>query len=90
MGVGLAFSNSCAVIEAFMGKKSPFIRTPKTGDKEVLNYNRAVSCDMFFELGLGIYCVLSFVVYIIAQKYHFFILTPPKFVFSHFFTPNIQ
>jgi len=69
MGVGLAFSNSRAVIEAFMGKKSPFIRTPKKGDKEVLNYNRAVSCDMFFELGLGIYCVLSFVMYIIAQKY---------------------
>jgi len=79
MGVGLAFSNSRAVIEAFMGKKSPFVRTPKKGDKEVLNYNRAVSCDMFFELGLGIYCVLSFVMYIVAQKY---LIGPFLFIYS--------
>ncbi len=79
IGVGLALSNSRAVMEAFMGKKSPFVRTPKKGDKEFLNYNRAVSCDMFFELGLGIYCLLSFVMYIFAQKY---LVGPFLFIYS--------
>ena len=34
IGVGLCVSNSKAILEAWLGKKSEFVRTPKYGDRE--------------------------------------------------------
>ena len=37
LGVGMCVSNTKAIIEAFIGKKSEFVRTPKYGDRRNLS-----------------------------------------------------
>lgn len=69
LGVGLAFSNTRGVLEALLGKQSPFVRTPKKGEFELVNYNRSESLSLIFESVLGLYCFISFIGYIIQQKY---------------------
>jgi len=41
IGIGLAVNNTRAVIEALLGKKSPFVRTPKTGAVGLAGSKRA-------------------------------------------------
>lgn len=69
IGSGIALSNTRAWIEAVIGKKSPFVRTPKEGDqkigltssKSVNNYNRKkLDKTAFLEITLGMY--LAFVI----------------------------
>ena len=59
VGIGLGVNNTRAVIEALFGHESPFVRTPKDGDKQ----NRAVKKSGYklpraglgiFEVGLGL------------------------------------
>jgi cellulose synthase/poly-beta-1,6-N-acetylglucosamine synthase-like glycosyltransferase len=69
LGVGLALSNTRAVMEAFIGKQSPFVRTPKKGAQEHINYHRRKSLSLSFEFILGCYCFVAFIFYIIQQKY---------------------
>jgi cellulose synthase/poly-beta-1,6-N-acetylglucosamine synthase-like glycosyltransferase len=69
IGVGLAVSNSRAVAGALLGRESPFVRTPKRGDREVKRYRVGVPALSFLEIGLGLYCVLSLNVYLSAGKY---------------------
>jgi cellulose synthase/poly-beta-1,6-N-acetylglucosamine synthase-like glycosyltransferase len=77
VGTGLCVNNSLAVIEAFMGKKSAFIRTPKSGSSDTVSkqathkVNSAVY-PAIFEIILGIYCAYTFVIYFEASKYYFF------------------
>jgi cellulose synthase/poly-beta-1,6-N-acetylglucosamine synthase-like glycosyltransferase len=66
LGIGLAFSNARAVLEAFMGKKSDFVRTPKyrveTTDDESWKrkkYKRKHGWLPLLELGFAFYFVLA-------------------------------
>lgn len=68
-GVGIAISNSKAVFEALIGHESGFVRTPKRGDKEIKQYKISFPFLAFFEILLGIYCVISLSYYLSAEKY---------------------
>ncbi len=69
MGVGLAVSNSRAVAEALIGRKSGFIRTPKKGDREKKRYRVRLPWTALVELGVGAYCAGSLTVYLMQGKY---------------------
>jgi cellulose synthase/poly-beta-1,6-N-acetylglucosamine synthase-like glycosyltransferase len=69
IGVGIALSNTRAVVEALAGHETPFIRTPKRGDREIKRYRAGLPGLAFAEILLGCYCILSLHVYISAGKY---------------------
>ncbi len=69
IGVGVAVSNTRAVIEGLIGVESGFVRTPKRGDKEVKRYKVRLPGLALIELAVGLYCVLSLTFYITAGKY---------------------
>jgi hypothetical protein len=69
VGVGIALSNTRAVAEALAGKQSPFVRTPKRGDRLVKRYRLRFPFLAAAELLLGAYCAASFGVYLAAGKY---------------------
>lgn len=69
IGVGIAVSNTRAVLEAFAGKESPFIRTPKRGDRELKRYAVNVPWLAFIEVALGFYCCLTLWCYLSAGKH---------------------
>ncbi len=69
VGVGIALSNSRAVLEALLGVESDFVRTPKKGDEEKKHYAVKLSWIGGLEVALGIYCGLSLLVYLVAGKY---------------------
>lgn len=68
-GAGIAISNTRAVIEAFMGKESAFMRTPKAGDKSVRRYKARISKLTILEILAGAYCVGSILYYLEVDKY---------------------
>ena len=68
IGVGIALSNSRAVFEALAGIASPFVRTPKSGDKKK-TYSIRANWFPVVEILMGIYCAFSFAYYLKAQKY---------------------
>jgi cellulose synthase/poly-beta-1,6-N-acetylglucosamine synthase-like glycosyltransferase len=68
-GVGLALSNSRAVFEAMIGRKSGFVRTPKRGDHEIKKYRLRAPWMGLFEILIGIYCIWSLTYYISSEKY---------------------
>ena len=69
VGVGLAFSNTRGVLEAIIGIRSPFVRTPKQGDREERVYKKKSSLLSYLEIPIGIYCLVSFYYYLQAGKY---------------------
>ena len=69
LGTGIALSNTRAVFEAVVGKKSGFIRTPKRGDAHTKIYRAKLPVSAILEILLGIYCSVSFVAYIYHGKY---------------------
>ena len=76
LGTGLCVNNALAVFEAVIGKKSPFIRTPKSGSSDTLSKRSKYKVSNhilpgLFEFLLGIYCLITFVVYIITCQYFF-------------------
>ena len=68
-GIGIAVSNSIAVFEAFIGKESAFIRTPKRGDRQLKKYKIFNPGTAFMEILLGLYCTMSFSSYLIEGKF---------------------
>jgi len=64
IGTGIAISNSRAVFEALIGKKSGFIRTPKKGDAEKKVYATTLPVSALIEIAMGIYCTVSFFAYL--------------------------
>jgi len=68
-GTGIALSNSRAVMEALLGYKTGFIRTPKRGDRTTKNYQVKLPVSSFFEMTLGVYCLFSFFIYIDSGRY---------------------
>lgn len=69
LGIGLGVNNSIGVFEALIGWKSPFVRTPKKGEAGRKQYVSKTSLVFLLELALGIYCALSFGVYLENQKF---------------------
>ncbi len=69
VGVGLALSNSRAILEAILGQKSEFVRTPKRGGREIKAYRIRMPWLGFMEVLLGVYCCHTFAIYILASKF---------------------
>jgi hypothetical protein len=64
IGTGLAVNNGRAVLEALMGKESPFHRTPKKGQAKSGAYKPIKDITCLIELGLGLYCMASFYMFL--------------------------
>lgn len=69
IGIGIAISNTRAVLEALMGRESAFVRTPKKGDREIKAYRIRLPWSGILEILLGIYCAASLGYYLAAGKY---------------------
>jgi cellulose synthase/poly-beta-1,6-N-acetylglucosamine synthase-like glycosyltransferase len=69
IGVGLAVSNTRAVLQALRGLETPFVRTPKRGDLVRKSYRVRLPWLAAGELLLGLYCAYSLRIYIGAGKY---------------------
>jgi len=67
--IGIALSNTRAVLEALMGRESPFVRTPKKGDREFMRYQVRLPWSGLLEILLGIYCSVSLGYYLAVGKY---------------------
>jgi cellulose synthase/poly-beta-1,6-N-acetylglucosamine synthase-like glycosyltransferase len=68
-GCGLAINNTRAVLEAILGKKSEFIRTPKQGDGKRKSYKPIMTPFFLFEIALGLWCLSGMVLYLTASNY---------------------
>ena len=68
IGVGIALSNTRAVLEAMIGVTSPFVRTPKSGNNKK-KYSFKANWFSTVEILTGIYCAFSFAYYLKAEKY---------------------
>ncbi|MGA9995443.1 MAG: hypothetical protein WBP93_08520, partial [Pyrinomonadaceae bacterium] len=87
IGIGLAFSNARAVLEALMGIKTEFVRTPKyrveEGDDETWKkkkYKRKRGLLPLLELGFAGYFLLA-----ISYAAHFHMWGTIPFMFLFFF-----
>ena len=72
IGVGIALSNTRAVIEALLNIKSGFVRTPKQGDAKTSRYpvyQIGTGVLPVFEILLGLYCIVSLLYYLEAKHY---------------------
>jgi cellulose synthase/poly-beta-1,6-N-acetylglucosamine synthase-like glycosyltransferase len=69
IGVGVAVSNTRAVLEALLGIESAFVRTPKRGRRQLKAYRVEAPWPALAELLLGIYCGWSLSVYLSAGKW---------------------
>lgn len=86
LGVGIAVSNTQAVIEAVTGRKSGFIRTPKAGDKKAkaaVNYHFKWPKLAILEILIGIYCLYTTHVYWVEE---FLWVAPFLFIYGLGFT----
>lgn len=76
VGTGLCLNNSLAVWEAIRGKRSEFVRTPKSGSdlkrSRTGRYRLPSRCrSAWVEIVLGIYCLMTFLYYLHSGKYIF-------------------
>ena len=69
LGFGICISNTRAVLEAILGVKSGFIRTPKSGSKSTKTYNPIASITPFLEILAAAYCLLTIIVYARTGNY---------------------
>ncbi len=83
LGVGIAISNSRAVLEAVFGKQSAFIRTPKKGDQTARAYAVRLSYLTIAELLLGLYCFATFFIVLASHRY---LVVPFLFLYAWGFT----
>jgi cellulose synthase/poly-beta-1,6-N-acetylglucosamine synthase-like glycosyltransferase len=68
LGVGIAVSNTCAVLSAVFGRKSSFIRTPKQGGSvRIKKFKQKFPAIALSEIFIGIYCVFGLLEYIDAR-----------------------
>jgi hypothetical protein len=68
-GCGLAVNNSRAVLEALMGRKSNFIRTPKSGFRSIKTYAATKSWIFMMELMVGVWCLAGTAAYFLSESY---------------------
>ncbi len=76
VGTGLCLNNAQAVVEALLGRKSAFQRTPKCGSTNThirSGYYRVPGKPLlgYLELLAGLYCLISLGVYFMSAKYLF-------------------
>lgn len=76
VGTGLCLNNALAVLEALAGRKSPFVRTPKSGSSARIAKNGRYNLDSnvllaLTEITLGVYCAVTFLIYLQSGKYVF-------------------
>lgn len=69
LGVGIAVSNTRAVLAAVFGLKGSFVRTPKKGAKSLSHYAQKFPFLAVVEIAVGAYCVFGLLAYIGAQKF---------------------
>lgn len=69
LGVGIAVSNTRAVLSAIFGRKSAFVRTPKKGDKVKSRFGQKFPVIAMLELMVGAYCIFGLLEYIDARKF---------------------
>ena len=70
LGVGIAVSNTCAVLSAIFGRKSPFIRTPKQGGAvRIKKFRQKFPKIALIELFVGVYCIFGLLEYIDARVF---------------------
>jgi cellulose synthase/poly-beta-1,6-N-acetylglucosamine synthase-like glycosyltransferase len=69
LGIGISASNTRAVLEALIGRKSDFIRTPKRGDRSTKAYAAPRTVQPWIEVILGLYCCVSVGVFIASGRY---------------------
>ncbi|MEM6822530.1 MAG: glycosyltransferase [Verrucomicrobiota bacterium] len=60
-GMGLAAANARAIFEAFLGRETEFVRTPKQGDANRSMYRVRFPVLPELEIGLGIYALVGVV-----------------------------
>jgi cellulose synthase/poly-beta-1,6-N-acetylglucosamine synthase-like glycosyltransferase len=68
VGVGLALSNTRAIVEALLGRESEFVRTPKRGDRAVKAYRLPFPWVAAMEIVLGLYNLVALRNYLEAGK----------------------
>jgi len=69
VGFGICISNTRAVLEAMLGIKSGFIRTPKRGAVVSKNYQLTPDRIPLLEIAAGIYCAVTLVIYARSGNY---------------------
>ena len=69
LGFGICISNTRAVIEALVGVKSAFVRTPKRGATQVKVYRTKVTWVPIVELLAAAYCTITVAIYISNELY---------------------
>jgi cellulose synthase/poly-beta-1,6-N-acetylglucosamine synthase-like glycosyltransferase len=79
LSMGLALHNTVAVIQGWVGKKSSFVRTPKTGQNNSINYD--VYKLGWITIGEGLLFLYYFaaMIFSLATKDH-------RFLYFHFLT----
>jgi len=94
IGVGLCFSNAKAVLEAFFGQKSDFVRTPKYGDfrlaAEIRPRKKKVRWVPYVEFAMGLYMTACLVWSLIGGQA---IITAPFlaiFAFGFFYVSSLS
>ena len=83
LSMGLSFHNSIAVIQGYLGKKSPFVRTPKfdvrgLGDQIAKKsyFSTKIGSTIMWEGFFALYFLIGLIWGIVAQE--------PTFVLMHF------
>lgn len=69
LGFGICISNTKAVMEALLGVKSGFVRTPKRGQTEVKKYRAKVGWVPVAELLAACYCGVTVAIYLWQGTY---------------------
>jgi cellulose synthase/poly-beta-1,6-N-acetylglucosamine synthase-like glycosyltransferase len=69
IGMGIAVSNTRAVLEAWTGRKSAFVRTPKAGDRLIKRYAIRGRVLPLFEIALGLYSLVAFYYCVLSGNY---------------------
>jgi cellulose synthase/poly-beta-1,6-N-acetylglucosamine synthase-like glycosyltransferase len=63
-GIGLAVNNTKAVLEALLGRESPFLRTPKKGEGRIQGYRPIKDITCVLEILVGCYCIVCFQMFV--------------------------
>jgi len=85
LGTGIAVNNTKAVLEAFFGMKSGFIRTPKYGIKKKgdrwkdKRYSIPLNSVSILEFFLGLYSLTSLFMFLFFSKY---LVSPFLFIYT--------
>ncbi len=69
IGMGIAVSNTKAVLEAALGIRSGFVRTPKSGDRLVKRYKVGAKLLPLLEISLGVYSLVALYYCFLTENY---------------------